>query len=147
MPLFESLPRLEKCCCFTLRTGSIIFAVLGIFSCLHLFDVLSPCSGEKTYMKFFKFIWAVSELMVFGASIIFLIGICCHRKRITATVFLSTTAISIVVSLGMGIMGTVEFIAKNNCFSAYHLLSWFMNIPAGIFCMLVVRSYRDSMED
>lgn len=65
----------------------------------------------------------LSEKQMFRYNLFF------QKKRITATVFLSTTAISIVVSIAMGIMGTVEVILKSNCFGSYHLITWFLSIP------------------
>ncbi|XP_059053471.1 uncharacterized protein LOC131847826 isoform X2 [Achroia grisella] len=84
MSILDVLPVVDKCCCFSLRTGSVLIAIWNIFVvvCHASASVAyhSACKRTKSdiphnIMYAIEWISIVLDVLVFIASIILLIGI------------------------------------------------------------------------
>ncbi|KAL4711434.1 hypothetical protein ACJJTC_016188 [Scirpophaga incertulas] len=147
MAIFNPLPNVNNCCfCISLKWGSVIIAILTALSfCCVGVSLNLYCITDIQSLDILRHIIYVVECFLVIAAVIFLVGICMD-KGITATIFLYTVSICIILALITFVIIMIYSATQENCTFRYDVIVHaIISIIIWFYFLCVVKSYREEM--
>ncbi|XP_059053470.1 uncharacterized protein LOC131847826 isoform X1 [Achroia grisella] len=153
MSILDVLPVVDKCCCFSLRTGSVLIAIWNIFVvvCHASASVAyhSACKRTKSdiphnIMYAIEWISIVLDVLVFIASIILLIGIFYENPNFVLF-YIYVLICRIVLSIILLICFLIFGLGKICEIPLLNYISMALGIIVYVYFVVVINSYKSEI--